>query len=159
MLKNIIEIITSCRTPCLETSVELANMLDEFLLNGVFYLICKMSRKHRGHLLIHLGSLELFKEYIKFCAKYEKNYRVEIGTMIGILLVRKLEDVEIRVKSEAALNTLEKIQIKVVFDFVDFLLSGEKLLNEIYYYNDFTKLRASSIEKILTSSFSVGDFL
>ena len=62
------------------------------------------------------------KEYIIFERNHNREFKSEISTMLGILLIVKMEGVEKRVKMEAPLNTLEKVQTKIIFDFIDFLI-------------------------------------
>lgn len=157
-IKNIVKIVSHMGQNAqknIEGHSKLVDLLREYLIDGVFFLLCKLGRENTGQLQIHLGCLEVFKEYLLLEQKEKKEYRAELGTMLGVLVLSKMKGAEKRLEKEAPLNIKEQLQIKGLFDFIEFLLSEEELLIEFYFYNDFTEMRTPLINQILDISLSV----
>lgn len=132
------------------------NELDQFMLEGLLYILTEINIQHKGYVLINSATFELLKVYIMFvCKENEKIFKAEISTLIGILLNNKLESVEKRLDLARELNTKEKIQVKILFDFLNFLISNQSFLELLYYYNDFTEIRRPIVENILEKAFKV----
>ena len=73
-----------------------------------------------------------------------------------MILLRKLESIEKRITpTSLGLGKKEIIQVKIIFDFLNFLVSNTELINEIYYYNDFTNVRTPVVGNLLTLAFSI----
>lgn len=134
---------------------EFQTQLNDYMLEGIFFILCKINLKHKGYVLLNSATFELLRAYIIFIGKTGINFKAEISTLMGILLYNKLLSVDERVGIARELNTKEKIQVKILFDFLNFILSNNKFLELLYYFNDFSEVRAPLVQNILQIAFSV----
>ena len=141
-----------------EVFTRLITDVDEFIIDAFFYQLCKISLKHKGFILLNLGTFEILKAYILFSENFNRTYKAELNTVFGMLFYNKLLSVEKRVSEGYqgySLNKSEKVQVKILFDFLNFLISRPSILKTLYYYNDFTEVRSPLVSNILDLAFSV----